>query len=173
MPKPPILFETSRFRVESCTDSGDSERPPKCVIRHPGAAVILPLLPDGRVVLIRNRRIAIEAELLELPAGTLEPPETPLACAQRELTEETGYRADELTPLISFYSSPGFCDERLHAFVARDLTAGRQHLDPAERITVVPLEWAAVLREIETGGIIDGKTIVTLLYYDRYTRTAG
>jgi len=132
--------------------------------------VILPLLADGRVVLIRNERPAVEAELLELPAGTLDPPEPAIECARRELTEETGYRAGRLEPLVSFYSTPGICNEHMHAFVARELTPGETEHEPSERIRVTPMEYEDTLRAIGDGRIVDAKTMVTLLYYDRYVR---
>lgn len=139
-------------------------------ITHPGAAVILPLLGDGRVLLIANQRPAIGQELLELPAGTLDHDEDPRVCAARELTEETGYRAGKLEPLLSFYSSPGFCDERLHAFLASDLQPGRTALEPGEDIRPVPLELEEALRLIGCGAICDAKSIVSLLWYDAFRR---
>jgi ADP-ribose pyrophosphatase len=140
------------------------------VIVHPGAAVILPLLDDGSVVLIRNRRIATGQTLLELPAGTLEPPEPPIECARRELEEETGYRAARLVELLRFYSAPGFCNELLHAFVATGLTPGRTALEAGEQIETEPQPFEDALRAIRDGRIIDAKTIATLLYYDRFGR---
>ncbi len=144
------------------------------IVVHPGAAVILPLLPDGRVLLIQNYRIALGRELLELPAGTLDPSETAEACAARELTEETGYRAGRLEPLVTFYSSPGIMTERLVSFLARDLTASATNLDEGEEIRLAPQSLAEALDGIRTGRIQDGKTILTLLYYDRFVnRSAG
>ncbi|GAG48053.1 unnamed protein product, partial [marine sediment metagenome] len=140
---------------------------------HPGAAVVLPLLADGQVLLIRNYRFAVDQELLELPAGTLDPPEPPEECARRELAEETGYRAGKLEPLVSFYSTPGMCNEQMHAFVASELVLGETELEPGERIENVPMEYAEALRAIGDGRITDGKTILTLLYYDRFVREQG
>src|SRR5207249_563268 len=90
------------------------------VVLHPGAVVILPLLDGGRVVLLRNHRHAVGRELWEVPAGTLEPPEPPEACAARELTEETGYRARKWTKLSEFYPSPGVLSEKMYLFAAED-----------------------------------------------------
>ncbi len=166
-----LVFEGRRIRVETLRirDRDGRERDYERVV-HPGAAVVLPLLDDGRVVLIRQWRYAIDQELLELPAGTVDPPEPPMNCALRELAEETGYRAGRLRPLVSFYSTPGFCTERLHAFVAEELEAGETAPDPGEDIRCVPMEYADALAAIADGRITDGKTIVTLLYYDRFGR---
>ena len=90
--------------------AADGRRHVREVIRHPGAVVLLPILDDGRVVLIRNRREAVGQHLVELPAGTLEPGEDPMAAAHRELAEETGYRAGTMELLVSFFSSPGILD---------------------------------------------------------------
>jgi ADP-ribose pyrophosphatase len=137
-------------------------------IVHPGAAVILPLLPDGRILFVRVLRHTIDRELLELPAGTLDPPESPRTCAARELREETGYSARSLRKLISFFSSPGICTERMHAYLATHLRPGPQTLEPGEFIRLSPLTLADALASVQNGRIADAKTIVTLLYYDRF-----
>ncbi|MBI5866343.1 MAG: NUDIX hydrolase [Planctomycetes bacterium] len=142
------------------------------VIRHPGAAVILPVADDGRIILISNYRVAAEAELLELPAGTIDPPESPLTCARRELAEETGYRAERFEPLVSFFASPGISTERMHVFLAAGLTRGETALETGERIRTQPMKYDAALAAIRDGRIMDGKTIAALLYYDRFVRTA-
>jgi ADP-ribose pyrophosphatase len=166
-----LAFTARKFRVERLdVPAADGSTHTYEVVVHPGAAVILPLLADGRVVLIRNERPAVEAELLELPAGTLDPSEPAIECARRELTEETGYRAGRLEPLVSFYSTPGICNEHMHAFVATELTPGETEHEPTERIRVTPMEYAEALRAIGDGRIVDAKTMVTLLYYDRYVR---
>ena len=109
---------------------------------HPGAVVVLPLLDDGRIVMIHNFRHTMEEELLELPAGTLAPGEPPIDAARRELSEETGYAAGSVEPFITFYTLPGICTERMHAFIATDLRAGEQRLEPGEqiRVEIVDLE---------------------------------
>ena len=162
------IYTGRKFRLEQQTVVGtDGQARPMDLICHPGAAVILPLLPDGRVLLERVYRFAVEAELLELPAGTLEPPEPPAACAARELTEETGYVAGRFVPLCSFYSSPGTSTEQMHAFVATELAAGPHAREPDEQITLVALTWDEVWAAVRDGTICDGKTLTTLLYYER------
>ena len=144
------------------------------IIHHPGAVVILPMLTDKRCVMIRNFRPAVERELWELPAGTLDgPDEQPAAAARRELEEETGYRAGRLTPLCEFYSSPGILDELLRAYVATDLTKTKQDLEPTEQIRVEPVDFADALVMIRDGRIVDGKTIVTLLRWDMQRRASA
>jgi ADP-ribose pyrophosphatase len=168
-----VVFQGRKFFVEQAQHMDRHERPRSFeVVRHPGAAVILPLLDDGRVVLIRNHRPAVEQNVLELPAGTLDDAEPPEDCARRELQEETGYRASNWRPLLSFYSSPGFCDERLHAFLATGMQPGPTRHEASERITVTQMGYDQVLAAIGEERIEDGKTILTLLYYDRYVRGA-
>lgn len=173
METPSVAYQGRRFRVEHHDVPGRDGKPRRYdLIVHPGAAVILPILDDGRVVLIRNYRFAVGQELLELPAGTMDPPEPPLECARRELAEETGFRAGKLEPLLSFYSTPGILNEEMHVFLATELAAGETDHDPGERIRITPMEYAEAVRAIGDGRIRDGKTIATLLYYDRYVRNA-
>jgi len=136
------------------------------VVRHPGAVVILPIIraPEGdRIVMIRNLRFALDRTLWELPAGTREAGEDPSVTAGRELIEETGYAAARIDSLGAFYTTPGMTDELMHAFVAEDLTLTRQKLEEDERIEprVVPVD--EVLRMLDRGDLIDGKSMVTIL----------
>jgi len=135
------------------------------LVVHPGSAVILPLTGAGEVVMIRNRRFAVGAELWELPAGTLEPPEPPAECAARELREETGYLARRIEPLGRFYTTPGFCSELMHAFLGTDLTHVGAALEAGEEIRVEPLGVDRVREMMLNGEIADGKTIATLALY--------
>ncbi len=135
------------------------------VVIHPGAVVILPLLDKDTILMIRNERFAVDETLWELPAGTLEPEEHPQATAERELVEETGYSAGNIEFLTSFYTTPGFCNERMFAYVAKDLTFVGQDLDEGESITVEKLPRNTVLQMIRTGEIHDAKTIATILFY--------
>jgi ADP-ribose pyrophosphatase len=170
---PQVVFQGRKFRVER-RDYTINGRPHTFeIVTHAGAAVILPVLDDGRIVLIYNYRVAVGAELLELPAGTIDGAEPPEACAARELAEETGYRAGRLTPLLAFYSSPGVFTERMHSFLATDLAAGATAHEGGEQIRVAPLALADAIAAIRAGRIVDAKTIVTLLYYDRFVRRDG
>lgn len=164
------VFTGRKFHVERRTFELGGTPHVHDIIVHPGAAVILPVLDDGRVVLIHNYREAVGEELLELPAGTLDAGEAPVACAARELAEETGYRARRLEPLVSFYSTPGILTERMHVFVATELTPGPPALEAGEQIRLAPLPQAEALSAVRDGRISDGKTILALLYYDRLVR---
>ncbi|MCR4420748.1 MAG: NUDIX hydrolase [Clostridia bacterium] len=133
------------------------------VVEHRGAVVIAALNDRQEVMLVRQFRKPVEAVLWELPAGTLEEGEEPLACARRELKEETGLEAEEWVPVTQFYSSPGFCNERLHLFWAGRLRQGKAATDADENLTGhwVPLEEA--LEMARRGEIADAKTLVGLL----------
>ena len=135
---------------------------------HPGAVVVLPILPDGRVMLIRNKRYTIDQYLVELPAGTLEKGEDPINCAGRELVEETGYLAGRLKPIGAFYSSPGILTERLYAFAAYDLQKQSQALEEGEEIEPMPARLDDAIDMIRTGQIQDAKTIAALLMFERF-----
>ncbi len=135
------------------------------VVVHSGAVVILPILPDGRIVLIRNERFAIGQTLWELAAGTLEVGEDPGVCAARELIEETGYQADHLEPLVEFYPSPGICTELMRVFVATSLQHVGQKLEPDEKIEVDAVTPGQLLDMIQSNTIRDAKTIASFLYY--------
>lgn len=140
------------------------------VVRHPGAVVIVPILPDGRVVAIRNYRIAVGQRLTEFPAGTLEPPESPATCAARELIEETGYEAATLAPLGWFHTTPGLTDEKMYAFAATSLKHIGQRLEEDEDIQVVTIatsEALAMLDQGATGGWSDAKSMLALLLAER------
>jgi len=141
-------------------------------IQHPGAVVILPLLDDGRVVLIRNARVAVGETLIELPAGTLDHDEPPAATAERELAEETGYRAAHIEKLFDFYVSPGILNERMQLFLATGLTLGEKALEQGELISTLVLPWEQALELIDRGELKDAKSITGLLYYDRRRRAA-
>ena len=133
------------------------------VVRYRNVAAVVPLLPDGRVVLLRQYRPIVAAELWEVPAGTLEPGETPEAGARRELAEEAGYAAGQLEPLGEAYADPGLTDERIFFFVARDLSPVPPALDPDEAIQVRPVPLGEAYRMIERGEILDAGTLVALL----------
>ena len=157
------LLKGRRFTVERRTITRQGKDPvTREIVVHPGAVVILPITEDGRIVMIRQFRRAIEEQLWELPAGTLEPDEKPIATAARELEEETGYRAGRLQPLIEFYPSPGILTERMYAFVATELTHVGQRLDGSEEIEMEVLPRDRVERMLVSGEFHDGKTIATL-----------
>lgn len=160
------LLNTAKFAVERREfDHPSAGRVRRELVVHPGAVLILPMLSPEKVVMIHNYRFAVGAELLELPAGTLEPGEQPMDCAARELEEETGYAAEHIEPLCTFYTSPGFTNENMRAFLASDLTATAQNLDHTEQIRVSIMDLTDALDATVDGRIVDGKTIAVLQLY--------
>jgi ADP-ribose pyrophosphatase len=133
------------------------------LVRHPGAAAIVPLHADGRVVLVRQYRHATDGWLLELPAGKLDPGESPRDCARRELEEEAGLAAGELVELGPFWASPGFTDEVIHLFLARDLHPAEQRLEHDELLSVFTLPFEEAVALAARGEIADGKSACALL----------
>jgi ADP-ribose pyrophosphatase len=134
-------------------------------LHYGGASVILPVLDDGSIVFIHNYRFAVQEVLLELPAGMLDGDEDPAAGAQRELIEETGYRAGRIEKLCQFFSGPGTCDEVMHCFLATGLTHGKQALEDYEEITVEVISDKEARAMVADGRIHDAKTIATLGIY--------
>jgi ADP-ribose diphosphatase len=139
------------------------------IVRHPGASAVVPFLSDPRgqdpaVMLLEQYRYAADGYLLEIPAGRLEPNETPLDCARRELQEETGCTAEAIEPLLTLYTTPGFSDERIHFFLATGITRGEAKLEADEFARVITLPLSRVLGMIAGGEIRDAKTVAALLY---------
>lgn len=132
------------------------------IVRHPGAAAVVALAGDGTVALIRQFRHAAGGFIWEIPAGVLHPGEDPAACAARELAEETGLAAGDLVALGSVLPSPGFCDERIHLFLARDLREVGQNLEHDEVLTVEQVPLAQALAMVAQGRIEDAKSIAGL-----------
>jgi ADP-ribose pyrophosphatase len=136
-------------------------------VKHFGSVAILPLLDGDRVCLIRSRRLTVNETLIEVPAGTREPDESPLETARRELAEETGYRAASFEELAAYFPSPGVLSERMWIFVAKGLTAGPPAREANEEIENLVVSWDEALAMLDSREIQDGKTIVALLTYHR------
>jgi ADP-ribose pyrophosphatase len=157
------VLEGIRFDVHRMTLRGDDGQTyHREVIRHPGAVVIIPLLDDNTVVLINNRRPTVDRTLVELPAGTRDPGETPETTARRELIEETGYEATSFELIHEFYSAPGISDEIMWLYVARGLTAVGANREAVEDITNRVVDRSEASKMIQRGDIYDGKTLVGL-----------
>ncbi|HIQ03220.1 MAG TPA: NUDIX hydrolase [Desulfurococcales archaeon] len=138
------------------------------VVEFRESVVILPLLSDGRVILIRQYRVPVGGWIYELPAGVIESGETPEECARRELIEETGYRAGKLVKLFEMYLAPGYSTEKMHAFLAEKLEYVGMKPESYEAIEVTPIEFSKVLDMVKRGSIPDAKTIATILYYKTF-----
>jgi ADP-ribose pyrophosphatase len=132
------------------------------VVRHAPATAILAIDDDDQVIFVHQFRHALGKQIWEIPAGIVEDGEEPYACAVRELREETGFRADDWKPLGKMYTAPGFCDEIIHLYLARKLTAGDQQLEANEFLQPHAIPLAKVREMINGGEIDDSKTIVAL-----------
>jgi ADP-ribose pyrophosphatase len=167
-----VLYRGKKIQLEVhrlADQNGKEHR--REIVRHPGAVVILPVLPDGQIVLIKNHRYTVGEVLIELPAGTLEKDEDPMNCAGRELLEETGFLAGRIRPIASFYSSPGVMTEKLYSFAAYDLEKKQTALEEDEEIEIMPVDFSDAIELVSTGQIKDGKTIATLLLYEKFHLT--
>ncbi len=132
---------------------------------HPGGAVVVPVKDDGKIVFVRQYRYPLNKFLYELPAGKLEKGEDPYTCAERELTEETGYSAKEITKLGAIFTTPGFCSEILHIYLAKNLTPGNHNREEGEYgMEVYEFTLDEINRMISDGGISDSKTICGIHY---------
>lgn len=139
------------------------------MIRHPGASAVVPFLSDPasedpQLLLIRQYRHAANGFIYEVPAGKLDGGEEPIVCARRELLEETGCTSSRVEHLFTFYTTPGFTDERIHAFIATDLTRGEQQLQRDEVMTLETVSMSRALEMIRTGEIVDAKTALSILF---------
>jgi len=144
-------------------ESGESTM--REVILHPGGVAAIPVLDDGRIVLIRQFRYPLGKYIWEIPAGKLDSGQTPLDTIARELEEEIGYTAGTLTKACSFYTSPGFCDEVIHLFIARGLRPCVQRLEVGEHITPEARTLDECLEMIASGEIMDGKSVLGILWF--------
>lgn len=162
------LLKGRRFAVvEKTVIRADGQSASVQYVKHPGSVAILPLLDNDGVCLIRSRRLTVGETLIEVPAGTREPDESPLETARRELAEETGYRATQFEELVAYFPSPGVLSERMWIFVAKGLTAGPPAREASEEIENLIVSWDAALAMLDSREIQDGKTILAILAYQR------
>lgn len=151
-----ITLVKERYELEGKQHSMD-------IVRHPGAVVILPISDEGEIIFIQQYRVPLSRTIIELPAGTLEAGEDPLACAKREIIEETGFKAAHWESLGTLYPAPGFCDEIQYCFMAKELTPAYAEADSDEVITTDPKTIEDTKTLIEDGTIADTKTLSILL----------
>ena len=164
-----VLYKGKKVALElHHLEDEDGKRIVKEICVHPGAVVVLPFLDEQTILLIRNRRYTVGQILLELPAGTLDGGESPMNAAGRELQEETGYLARRMKPIGNFFTSPGILTEKMYAFAAYDLKQTATALEAGEEIEVTPTGFEEALRMVRDGQIQDGKSMATLLMYERF-----
>lgn len=161
------VFNTLVDQIEY--DSGNKSI--REVAEHPGGAVVVPVTDEGKIVMVTQHRFPVNQVLLELPAGKLNKGEDPLVCAVRELEEETGYKSENVTPLGSIYTTPGYSTERLWIFLARDLKPGAHNREEGEfGMQVFEFSFDEVEEKIYNGEIVDGKTICGIFLAQKFFR---
>ncbi len=136
-------------------------------LRHPGAVMIVPLLPDGQVVLERQYRYPLKRTAIEFPAGKIDAGEDPLACAKRELMEETGYRAGRWSYLGGLHNAIAYCDEKIEMYLAEDLTLEGAALDAGETLEVFTSTWQQLLQWVREGTVTDVKTMLGVMWLEK------
>jgi len=157
------VYKSTKFTVmEERFELPSGQIVPRSMLHHPGAAVIIPQLPDGRLVLIEQYRYALRGALLEFPAGTIDPGETVESTAHRELKEEIGGESNDWVYLGAAYSTPGFTDELLHAYLARNVSIGETALETGEFAEPKIMSLEEVEAALNSGALRDMKTIVAL-----------
>lgn len=134
------------------------------IIVHEGVIAVIPILEDGRIIMVKQYRKPAELTTIEIPAGRIDPGETPQAAVHRELKEETGFVSKKIKKLMSFYPAIGYCSEKIHLFTARGLTLQKPDPDDDECIEVIKISLKRALKMIDQGKIIDSKSILGLLY---------
>lgn len=140
------------------------------VVKHPGAVGIIAFTENNELLMVRQYRKALEKEIVEIPAGKLEKDEEPAVCAQRELAEETGYIAESITLLTSFYTSPGFADELIYLFVAKGLKPAEAELDEDEFVEVLKVDLEQAKQWVQEQKIHDAKTMFAIQYWELHSR---
>ena len=153
-----VIVSVTLDKVELC----DGHQTLREVVHHPGGVGVLPLDTDGNVYMVRQFRYPVGAPVLEIPAGKIDHHDDHLATAVRELSEETGFTADEYIDLGCCYTSPGYTDEIIHVFLARGLHRGESHLDEGEFLNVEKLPFEELVRLVMANEIIDAKTVIAV-----------
>lgn len=159
-----VVYEGPVFRVRKHiveTPSGESARD---IVEHSGGAIMVAITDEGKILMERQYRKALEKDILELPAGKADPGEAPEVTAARELSEETGYTASDVKHLVSYYPTCGYSNELLHIFICRGLTPGEKHWDPDECIELSAYDPDELMDMIMAGEICDSKTIIGILF---------
>jgi len=145
----------------------------RALVTHPGSVVLLPVFADGRLLLVRQYRHAVRRFLWELVAGRMEPGESPMTAARRELQEETGYTARRFRRLLEIIPTPGFVSERMLIYLAEGLARGAARPEADERIAARRFHLTELLRLVQRGSLRDAKSVAAILYYARFIRRTG
>ena len=153
-----VIISVTLDKVELC----DGKQTLREVVHHPGGVGVLPLDEDGNVYMVRQYRYPVGAPVLEIPAGKIDHHDEHIATARRELSEETGFSADEYIDLGCCYTSPGYTDEIIHVYLARGLHKGKSHLDEGEFLNVEKLPFAELFGMVMRNEIIDAKTVIAV-----------
>ncbi|MDK2918916.1 MAG: ADP-ribose pyrophosphatase [Candidatus Petromonas sp.] len=140
------------------------------IVEHPGAVAIVPITNNNKIIMVKQYRKPVEETLLEVPAGKLEINEEPIECAKRELLEETGYKSEDLEYILSFYTSPGFSNESISIYTARNLVKDIAQPDEDEYIEIQEYEIDELIKMIQEGNIKDAKTIISILSVKNYAK---
>ena len=149
----------------------DGSRAVREIVEHDGGVTVIPVDAEGNVYCVRQYRYAFGKSIIETPAGKLEKGEDPFECAVRELSEETGFKAGKYVYLGEFYPSPGYCHEKLYAYLALDLTKGEAHLDEGEYLDVVKFSLEELVDMVMNNELEDAKTIIAILKADKYLKS--
>ena len=166
-----VIFEgrVVRLRIDTI-ETIDGRQSTREIIEHDDCITVIPVDENGNILLVKQFRRPTGKELLEIPAGGIDPGEDTETAVIREMQEETGYRPQKLKRLGGFYSSPGFCTEYLHVYLATDLVPGRLYAEDTEAIELVRMPPDDIIKLITSDKIEDAKTIAGLLYYLEYCR---
>ena len=163
-----LVYEGSFLRLYvDDVRSADGHVGTREYLRHPGAVMIVPLLPEGRVVLERQFRYPLKRTVVEFPAGKIDPGESAFTCAQRELLEETGYRAARWSYLGGLHNAIGYCDEKIEMFLAEELTHAGATLDAGETLEVFTAPWQELLQWVRDGTVTDVKTMLGVMWLEK------
>jgi ADP-ribose pyrophosphatase len=165
------IFKGRAFnvRVDTVTNAGGQETTRE-IVEHNECVTVVPVDAEGDILMVRQFRKAIEKELLEIPAGGIDPGEDPPTAVKRELQEEIGYLPEKIEPMGGFYSTPGFCNEYLYLYLATDLKSSRLYAEDTPGIETVKIKPRQILKLIRSGEICDSKSIAGLLRYLEYRK---
>ncbi len=159
-----VVYEGPVFRVRKHVVDAAGGQSIRDIVEHSGGAIMLAVNSEGKILVEKQYRKALEADFVELPAGKADPGEAPEVTASRELEEETGYIARDVRHLVSFYPTCGYSNEHLHIYICKDLVKGQQHLDEDECIDLAWYDADEINDLIMKGEIEDGKTIIGILF---------